>query len=170
MSDRAKLVTLAVLVAVLVVLVYLFYIRQRPMTVRAPSGSAVAEEGKMKVKIELPDKGELSELNAWFNAPPVEEASHGVKGQFGVRPAEEPSDGRTPLVRLTAPDGAPLAPVPALGGIMTVGGELKAIVGGRTYARGEVVPGSGYHIVDITPATVTFEDGQGRKAKARILQ
>lgn len=171
MNERAKIVTLTILVVVLVAVGFYQLVIRKPRTrVRTAIGPAVTADKATIEKTGLPSKKELSELNAWLDAPPMEDASHPVAGRFGLRPVNETPGGGTSVVEVIIPGETPPAPLPPLDGIMAVEGELKAIIGGRTYARGDAVPGSDYRIADITLATVIFEDSNGRRVKATLLQ
>ena len=170
MSERGKIVTLAALVLILVALgVYQFVIR-KPRTPVKPAKSAAVEAEEASVeKTELPSEEDIDALNAWLNAPSVEGDAGRVAGRFGTPPPGDTSAGPNETVAV-AGDDMPLASPPSLGGIMAVEGELKAIIGGRAYARGDAVPWSDYRIADITRNTVIFEDGNGRAVKVMLLQ
>jgi len=171
MNERAKIVMLAALVVALIALgVYQFVIRKPGTRARTAIGPAVTADEATVEKTELPSNKELSELNAWLDAPPIEDASHPVAGRFGLRPVDETPGRGNSVVEVVIPGETPPSLLPPLGGIMAVEGELKAIIGGRTYARGDAVPGSDYRIADITITTVIFEDSNGRRVKATLLQ
>ena len=171
MSERAKIVTLVILVVVLVAVGFYQLVIRKPRTpAKTATGPAVTADEATVEKTELPSKNELNELSVWLDAPPIEDASHPVAGRFGLLPVDETAGSGSSVVEVTVPGETPRFPPPLLGGIMAVEGELKAIIGGRTYARGDAIPGSDYRITDITLTTVIFEDSNGRVAKATLLQ
>ena len=163
MSERAKLISLAVLFVALIAMAAFQLLRKpknRALIVAETKSVAAAVAGK----VELPPARRLEEIALWLEEPKIGTDAEKIAGRFGLEatPTKPPPDSGPPPIK---PMNAPKAD-----GVISVRGELKVIVDGRTYSRGQVVPGTGYRVKDITLRKVSFSDRYGRIAEARLLK
>lgn len=163
MKQRTQLVILGVLLAVLAAIAYVVLRSESGQPMAPASGQAAAgatgPTGAQQAdgaSGALPTQEELDALGAWLLPKAQGEATlpSGVGFGMAAAAATTPSSGqvakRTPVA-------------PPLQGIIVVGGEKRALIGGEAYRQGERVAKSDLIVANIGPDSVTLRSGDGRE-------
>ena len=161
MNETKKLVVLLVLIATLVVIAVVVFLRpKRAGRVREQAeASAPAESAPAP----LPSEEDLGKLTAWLITDESADlvAKCPDSGVFGLEATLAKNDASAATAFV--PSSAPFVAPPRLDGVIWRSGEGSALFDGETYTKGARIHNTSYTVVDIARASVTLLSEGGRR-------